>query len=690
MKKTKLVTIILLSFFAVGFLAAIQLPQAKAYSTETTGLSIYGFDNSQQTYASVGGFNIFAFDNKLVFYDNNAVLAKTYTLSALAYSSNCSRTAILAVNSSVILIAQVGGEYVAGYPYYVYTAYNIGLLDVNTLGYTSVISSSQHVYDGNQYSYINQGLAGSGLILMKNTNSTGSFFYVWFSAEIIEKGAWPNNQDTDISNNYFAYVGKVLTNQNWVSGFSIKQSSTSNCWLFTNGLAVTQGMPINTGFVVCSNTFQSGNRADIYIVDFLANSVVYIGVTSLDFSYTGGYVDGSAYFPGMVYLMGVGAYSNKVEVNIAYSYETGNQLGIGTLIFNTTYVSQNWVSIGALSSNSYNIRPFTAGMPTSGGNVSGVYSIGYWDDIMTPWTLTGWSATLSGLEVGLPTWSTYQFGFEFTPQQPQTWPYSTSWDWGGFQPIGAPIGVFVDMVRYLKCEAGTFYAVNAPIAFYGILNGGIFNNATISTAPTEITLQQNTAYSFTGNVYVNSFLTGDGDYSVGITPLSTSASSAFSSFPSSYSTYSFTGGIFSFTIAPRSASSAVYQTLVVNFTLSTGESYLATYDFGFYGTGQGGNNGTPYPSAPAPTDISGVTNWATSSLITLFVPLFILGIFPLAGALYAGFAGMFIGWNGAGLIVSLTGIGPFYVIVIVVLTDIVALYMRPQIESTIFHRKGGT
>jgi hypothetical protein len=83
------------------------------------------------------------------------------------------------------------------------------------------------------------------------------------------------------------------------------------------------------------------------------------------------------------------------------------------------------------------------------------------------------------------------------------------------------------------------------------------------------------------------------------------------------------------------------------------------------------------------TPTPNVTSIGTDELITLFLPLVIFGVLPLVGAIYAGFAGLMIGWNAAGIIVVLgiLGAGYFWIIFVVILTDVVALYMRPKIET---------
>jgi hypothetical protein len=628
-----------------------------AYSTESTGLASYSFDNSQQTYAYVGGFNIFAFDNKLVFYDNNAVLIKEYNLPSLIgalYSVNCSRTVIMSIGDNInLLIANIQPCYSYGT---VYTTprieWSYGLLNVNTLSFTSVSTSELNL--GQTNNYVNYFSIGTGLILLKNINSTGSFFYYEFSytGNLTYNGAGvPNAQ---ISGYQFGSIGKLI-GSTWTNVYYVKQSSTASTILYNNAIVVSsnEGMPADTAFIICSNNYQSSARANIYKVDFIAGTVGYIGVTSLDNTYVGSYVN-NGYYSGFVYLLGVGTYENKVCVNFAGNTYTGDLLIVGTLIFNTTYVSQSVSTLG-VNSPSFVNRIFSAGMPNGGssGNISGIYTVAYFDDILTHTTdgyvwkdaggrwildqygyyyatetghiyydlfgykwvnasgsfpltniyvssgiitsypLTGWALTLSGIETATPIWATYQFPFLFTPQLPQSFPFSTSWSWAGFQPLGASIGLFVDSVRYNKCSANVMYAISSPVVLISKFYGDIFNGATIAFAPTEVKLLQGVTYTYTGNIYINTFLTGNGNYSVGITSLSTDSTTAFNSIPTSYISGTITNGVFSFTISPRVASSTVYQKLNINFTLTDGTIYSANYNFGFY---QLGSTTYPLPS----------------------------------------------------------------------------------------------
>ena len=666
----KLISIFVIGLFLFSFVFGFYTPKVKAYSAETTGLSTYGFDNSQQTYCYVNGFNIFAFDNKLVFYDNNSVLIKTYDIPAFGlisgyfHDNNLTVTRIISIGDNTnILIAVITVGEGGGSGDYTVIQWHYGLLNVNTLGYTSI--SDTYVTYSDTGSYENYGFGSVGLssVLIKNSNSTGSFFYIWYSYDYKVSGNYPHEN----KGNVFAYLGKINTSFVWSSGYAVKLSSTTNIWIYSNALFLgyDYGVPVNTAYVVCSNNFQGGLRAYIYAFDFSSATITltYVGLTTLDYTYCGSYVDGSALYSGFVYLLGCGIYDNTICVNVAFNTALGQDMSVGTIMFNSSYIGQSIVNMG-LSSNSYVIRPFTVGLPNNQGNISGVYSIGYFDDIFGhtanglmwvdangryivdfngyyyatetghiswdilghywtnatgtftlhyitvndvytgSWDLTGWSLTCIGLSEGAPNpvWTTYQFGFQFTPQQPQSFPYTTSWDWGGFQPLNCGIGLFVDMVRYLKCEANTMYNINTGFIFNGVLNGGIFNNVVIATSPTQITLQIGVDYTYTGNTYINTILTGNGNFTIYVSALSTSPNIFTSPSLTQAVTGNIVNGQFQFTLSGVTATNTVYRVIEVDYNSSNYIGFV-TYNLGFYGYGS-----SPYPTQPNNGGGGGIIN----------------------------------------------------------------------------------
>ena len=143
--------------------------------------------------------------------------------------------------------------------------------------------------------------------------------------------------------------------------------------------------------------------------------------------------------------------------------------------------------------------------------------------------------------------------------------------------------------------------ITNPLGFQynGILNGGIFVNANLAVAPTEITLQQNTPYTYTAMIYNSQQLSSNGSYSIGLSVLSTNPN-IFSNYGNiSQQTYNYTFGTFSFIIPQISNINTVYDVLKVNITsILNGKTitYQAVYNLGFYQIGGSGDTGVPYPT----------------------------------------------------------------------------------------------
>jgi hypothetical protein len=148
-----------------------------------------------------------------------------------------------------------------------------------------------------------------------------------------------------------------------------------------------------------------------------------------------------------------------------------------------------------------------------------------------------------------------------------------------------------------------------PFEFLGLLSGDIFNNQHLAYSPIEITLKQGTSYTYTGFIYRNYILSGNGNFTVLTTDLSTSTDI--------FNTYIFTNkfngsivnGEFSFNLQPITSLRTVYKFIQVNFTLSDGiyESYY--YNLGYYALGGGDENGLiPYPTDSGSGGVGGATD----------------------------------------------------------------------------------
>jgi hypothetical protein len=163
----------------------------------------------------------------------------------------------------------------------------------------------------------------------------------------------------------------------------------------------------------------------------------------------------------------------------------------------------------------------------------------------------------------------------------------------------------------------------SPIVFRGSITGDIFNDAVIATAPLQIALKQGITYTFTGKVYLNDVLEGTGNYSLGLSTVS-SSSTIFNYMPTSYTTYAFNNGTFTFQIYPKYGLNALYQLFLINITVqdSLNVTYITSnlYDLGFYGLGDESDTGQiPYPE---PTDNGGYNNSPTSTVIDTLISIF--------------------------------------------------------------------
>jgi hypothetical protein len=154
---------------------------------------------------------------------------------------------------------------------------------------------------------------------------------------------------------------------------------------------------------------------------------------------------------------------------------------------------------------------------------------------------------------------------------------------------------------YLSCLVCNIYTDNGLSDYSGCLNGGIFNNYQIAYAPIQITLQQGISYSYTGNIYINSVLNGNGNFTVstsGLNPSDTIFTNGIVLNPSINGTIN--NGVFQFNIAPTLSTKTIYEVMEVSFILDDHVSGNYIYNLGFYAIGGSGSNGVvPYPTPPS-------------------------------------------------------------------------------------------
>jgi len=216
-------------------------------------------------------------------------------------------------------------------------------------------------------------------------------------------------------------------------------------------------------------------------------------------------------------------------------------------------------------------------------------------------------------------------------------------------------------------------AINvSPILLRVYITGDIFSNSVIAQAPTQITLKQSTTYTLTGQIYINDILDGNGNYSLALSPLSTSTT-IFNYMPTVYNTYSCSNGTFNFQFTPRTATETVYQLLLVNVTVTSSISnatYITSqlYDFGFYAIGGFGSGGIPYPSS---TDF-GDSGFSPTLTISPFfwAGLVVLLVFSLVFASIAGKDGLMVGVVVGIFLASIFGLFPIYTIIVSILIGV--------------------
>jgi hypothetical protein len=704
----------------------VKIPSVKAYSTETTGSSAYGFDTTYCTSCQCAGFNIFALDNKLVFYDNNAQIQGTYGLtwsygSDIVYT-NTTRTSIITVNSTNILIGSVI-DYLNYGSYYIGIHFKILDLNVNTL-ISSIVQETDLMTSVSSAGFGIQTISGTGGTFLSVTNSSGTFFWYMCAGSITTKQ--PNTgYATQLS-----YCGYTPINGIYQQSYSSEIASTSNCYIYPSSYAF-YSVNDNLFYIICDNNYQNSVRANIYSYN-LYTTISLIGTTGIDNSYTGDYsTDTSNSYAGMVYVIGNYYYSDSTtelnEINIAYSLDSTYAFNIGTIIFNSTYISFSGASaFQSVNTNSYIARPFTIAVPiNSYGNSSGSYSVAVftntfstivngkiWVDSQGRWivdtngyyyatetgyikytiaptitlswvnssgtfllhqinvsnlhlsqsVLTGFSYTLSGLETGTPIWVTQTIPnifFLYTPNLPQAFYYPTSLNIMGYELNNNAVGIEIDGLNS-RCVAQLFYAVNPNFQFEGLLTGDIYTNAQISVAPIQIGLQQGITYTYTGEIYFNSLLYGSGSFSIGISSLSTSTN-IFSSYDMSYTTDTFSGGTFSFNILLRNTAQTVYQVMIVNFTLSTGDTSQYIYDLGFWNPNSGGTNNpyTPIPSSNGGNNGGGFSGTSTINTNLFMLILFFLIIVIPMGSWFGNY-GFYFGLIFATIVTYMAGFLPVW------------------------------
>jgi hypothetical protein len=695
--KTKIFGLLILSILLVGLIGSIV--PAKAYSSEVTGLSTNGFDTNQQNFINVGTHNIYIFDNKLIDYDNNGALQGSLTYPAFSNDSNTGYNDAygysgrgIAYNSTHIIIVhaitridETGGVSSGRMS----MTYEAGFVNLNTYAYTLIgCNNYGGAISGGSTETQSWSLSISNVLIIKNVNSTGTFYYFWVSEYMTGYYLGYQYYYSDA----LIYLGKDIGNS-WVAGFSQKYFSKGSTQegniLKSSSIVVDSAIsPTNTVFFLCSNGNSVGNRANIFMIDFANFAVNYIGVTNFDYSYTGDTVQPIG-GTGFVYVIGMGAYGGLINIQLVFASITLHNIAFETILFNTTYVHATGINMGIDSQAGY-VRPFVGTYPNGqrAGNVSGGYACGFFAPIFSGQTgtytggysLCGYSGTLTGLENNNPQWETNQFGYLWTSQQPQINPYDTQ-QIGGFQPIGIALGAFVDLQNG-KAKANPMFTWTSVYQYNGELTGDIYLNTVISQRPTQVPLKMATSYTYKGNIFINYVKGGNGSFSA--------LSTALSSYVTTYNVPSYVNkidgsisdGVFTFQIAPVTATQVVYQVMKVNYTLSDGATGSFIYNLGYFGAGMSGDDGNGNTSYPYPSDAPNGGNGGSGgsgggiTITGTISPMFWAGLVLLL--VFALMFGSIAGKDGlmAGIVLGISldcifGLFPIYLIIVAIIIGII-------------------
>lgn len=627
------------------FLFSLVYP-AGAISDETTGLTLDHTDTNQGKMAVAGNFMIFATDRKLLFYDlTTGALEKTYNTIDFGASDFGYTNQIKTLDSSTILISTMAD--IVGNNNYLYVY--VEVLNVNTLASTVIKAADNRVIKTSSTSTY-RGCYQSPIITL------GTSSYVLAYADV--KGS---SQNYSLNGLYRIYPTWAALNETtfttndalaalWDASIVIPSNSANEFYVISGDNNVGMALP----------------RYQITKVNVASYAVTILGSSGLDFDY-----GVFAYYVDYVYHTTTTG-NTYYDVLVAYpNSQITKSLFAQIIRFNDTYIGADTrESLTASSSAVSIVRPFTFRLPSgvwgNGSLTNGYYDMAYvgganYEMYMFP-------MTLSGLETETPTWT----GLDPQTFQGKTHYYNTAGSVGGFLSPYYQVGIFYDYTNG-KAVSDTFMPIN-PVMIYTYY---------VVPAPAaqlgyNLSLGQATSYQYTGEIFVNGLLNSEGNYTVSTTALSTSLNVAFTASYTQQVYQAFQNGTIQFTISPRSSSQqVVYQGIKINLATNDGAiNTTITHTVSFTSTTQGS------PPTPAiPTDSSQAASVGVGQIVNVAFPLFIFGVIPLAGAMYAGFAGLFICFNAAGIIVSMSGLLPPYVIIVVILADVVALYMRPQIET---------
>lgn len=256
-----------------------------------------------------------------------------------------------------------------------------------------------------------------------------------------------------------------------------------------------------------------------------------------------------------------------------------------------------------------------------------------------------------------------QFTFTLSPQY-----ISGSWKtYQGYKVNGTITSTGETFTSYFVAEAS-----EPNLTYVGSMTGGHLGStwAGIATAPTEVYLNQRSAYTYRGQTFVANVLSGTGNYTTYSTGLSSSSSIWTTGTYAQVATGNVTSGVFTFNFASRESTITIYEGYQVYVLLNDGRNYTATYYFSW----RANVFGSPTASGLIPSDSSGLSG-SMLTIISFLVLFLLIGVPAFLLGVKAGLPGLIVGAIlGLGIGV-LAGLVPFWFIFLVGLGTVTALLM---------------
>jgi hypothetical protein len=675
-------SLVLLACFLVSL---FSFPLSNAVSAQTNGLGLNGFDTNSGTYAKVGTLNIYAFDNKLVFYTDSAVLSKTWDIpntvtktyvSGQAWANSSAvqqtylNTKIAAFNSTHLLVAQTffASFYYGANHWYEITVCQWFFLNVNSLSYTSDYVYGYYAYDATiQPQAADLALfvtSTQALIAFGEKVSTGNA-NTYFVIQVFPSWSYlsTNNADSGTNKLYHAaassagapaYTGNEGNNRA-LFGETISFQDSTN----TTGYFISRNSPTGTQFCIYAVTLSNGHTA------YLGSSPQ-TDQYGTAFTYFGGFIEQT--------LSGTNSF---IDVLISFGYTYGSfQVMTAQLIrFNATSItvpaslSSTLSTTGLLRVMGVTSTSLTAFDALTDGTYISIYFNNVYAEYYYPYIISDLNTDFPQINGGGSILSFQGNIFHIAGSPVQV---------GGLIDAFATIGVTVDYTN-LKCVA---YSVTPLVSTLTYTYS--WSPAPSYETQTLVQLLGSTTYVYTGHIDVNGV---NGQGTATLLNLNSSTITVIKSLDSN--------GNFTFTFATPAVSIDSFFLISIAltnfngnyaFTLETlilaGSSVTATpYPFPTYNGGSGGTGGG-----------GGVLDGTTVNYnLNIFVNFFLLFICIVAPAILLGVMAGTVGFLGGavlGLGVGvLAGLLPFWFIFLVGLAIVAVLFYGKQQSQ---QKTGGT